>query len=365
MANWLSRATDAFRKPPPVAPEPFTVRCDCGGTVSGVRVASHQRPACSSCGRQVFVLPANVYPTVSRPKKVQADHQSAPPVTSKAPGTAPTTRPGRQGNTSTEQTATATPRDGILLEAPSRLVTPFRLIVATISLILALTAWGLWHRHSVELAKAEVAATSELGMKALQDGDFAIAASNLVRARNAVDLLRRTDPEANAIRRNCREAVAGNELSTTGLFDLLAEFATESRVGRSKFTTLHRGAWLLLDVTIANPDATAQPCEVDMPLLIEGMTFRVIVDSPQVRVAAQREAANGSARVIFAAPMSALRTSSGGKQEGILELNGKAAFLWTSIETYASLGYQEHRAEDLAATKDILARQLEQTEGSR
>ncbi len=364
MANWLSRATDAFRKPPPVAPEPFTVRCDCGGTVSGLRVASPQRPACPSCGRQVFILPTNVYPSVIRRKKPKIELQHAAADVSVAVGATPATKPARQGS-SVETTAVASPRDGILIEARTPLVTPFRMIIGVISLILAITAWGLWHRHAVEAAKSQVAAANESGMNALRDGDFATAASNLVRARDAVDLLGRTDPEASSIRRNCREAVAGNELSTSGLFDLLAEFAAETRVGRSKFASLHRGAWLLLDVIIANPDATDGPCEIDMPLLIDGMNFRVVVDSPLVRAAAQREHANGPARVIFAAPMSALRASTDGSREGVLELNGKAAFLWTSLETYTALGYEENRAEDLAATKDILARQLEQTEEPR
>lgn len=239
------------------------------------------------------------------------------------------------------------------------------MIVAAISLVLAITAWGLWHRHAVESAKSQVAAANETGMNALRDGDFTTAAANLVRARDAVDLLGRTDPEANAIRRNCREAVAGSELSTSGLFELLADFASEPRSGGSKFASLHRGKWLLLDVNIANPEDTGLPSEVDMPLLIDDMNFRVVVDSPLVRKAAQRESANGPARVIFAAPMSALRAASDGSREGVLELNGKLAFLWTSLETYTALGYQENRAEDLTATQDILARQLEQTEGPR
>ena len=278
-------------------------------------------------------------------------------------GTASATKPVRQ--TIAADPTVAKPREGILIEARTRLVTPFRLIVVVISLICLLTGWGLWRRHSFELAKTHVAAANESGMKALRDGDFATAAINLVRARDAVDLLGRTDPEANAVRRNCREAVAGSELSTSGLFDLLADFAEEPRSGGSKFASLHRGKWLLLDVTIANPEATGQPCEVDMPLLIDGINFRVVVDSPLVRAAAQREHTNGTARVIFAAPMSALRVSTDGSREGVLQLNGKAAFLWTSLETYTALGYEENRAEDLAATRDILARQLEQSESTR
>jgi len=365
MANWLSRATDAFRKPPPAAPEPFTVRCDCGGTVTGVRVAAPQRPACPGCGRQVFVLPINAYPTVVRPKKPKAESPPAPSESAGSVGNLKASKPDRQGS-QPDPAATAKSRDGILLETRGRILTPLRMIVIAISLVLAVTVWGLWYRSRIEQAKSQVAAANEAGMKALQEGSFGTAAANLTRARNAVDLLGRTDPEANAIRRNCREAIAGHELSSSGLFDLLAEFAADSRSGRSKFASRHRGAWLILDVIIASPEATERPCQIDMPILIDEMNFRIVVDSPLVRAAALREQANGPARVIFAAPMSELHTvRSDGNPEGTLVLNGKSAFLWTSFETYTALGYQESRAEDLAATKEVLARQLEQSEKTR
>ena len=62
MADWLSRATDAFRKQAPPAPETYEVGCDCGMRLCGERTSAAQRPACPTCGCRVFVLPANVYP---------------------------------------------------------------------------------------------------------------------------------------------------------------------------------------------------------------------------------------------------------------------------------------------------------------
>ena len=63
------------------------------------------------------------------------------------------------------------------------------MIVVLMGTIAFLTAWGLWHRQRIETAKASVQAASEAGMAALKDGNFAMAARELSRARDAVDLL--------------------------------------------------------------------------------------------------------------------------------------------------------------------------------
>ena len=43
-------------------------------------------------------------------------------------------------------------------------------------------------------------------------------------------------------------------------------------------------------------------------------------------------------------------------------LNGKSAFLWTSFETYAALGYTEDLHDEIDATRKLLTGQLEQTD---
>jgi hypothetical protein len=388
MASWLSRATEAFRRPPPPEPEPFNVRCDCGGFVTGERLPAAQRPGCPDCGRPVFVLPANVYPVPVRSKKKGTKQEAAatpgegkratreePSVEEGDPGVKPSAGPpggkppakpdrrtvanGAPAKAAASQPVVSRP-EGILLESRTRILTPFRLIVAAIVVMGSLTGWGLWHRHQVESAKIHVLAAHEAGMKALKEGNFAVAARELRRARDAVDLLRRTDADANSIRRYCREAVAGDGLLDSSLFEVLAEFAADPANGKGRFASRHRNSWLVLDAVIANPEATDRPCVLDMPLLMDGMKFRIEVDSPAIRTAARREFERGAARVIFAAPMSEIRPPSAEDPGAVLVLDGKSAFLWTTLETYTALGYAEDRDEELQLTRDLLARQLEQ-----
>lgn len=368
MASWLSRATDAFRKSPPAEPEPYSVRCDCGGTLTGIRASGPQKPACSGCGRQVFVLPENVYPAAVRKPAPPA---AASPVTASSTATtrerggqdagsvaSPSTKPGRHATAVQEKPVPPVP-EGILLESRARILTPFRSIVIVIGLIGSITVWGIWHRQQVDSAKANVLVANEAGMKALHDGDFATASRELSRARAAVDLLQRTDAEANTIRRHCREAVAGQQLASS--FEILQDFAGQSKRGKPKLAARDRNAWLIVDAIISNPEGTG-PAIVDMPVQFEGMRFRVEVDSTLVKAAARREQSGGKARVLFAAQMSEIRLPTAKDPDAVLVLNGATAFLWTTLETYTALGYGEERPEALQLTRDLLSRQLGQVE---
>lgn len=363
MANWLSRATEGFRKPPPPPPEPYNVRCDCGGTVAGDRVAAAQRPSCPICGRQVFVLPANVYPVAVRPKKPKPPAAESLAEDDESAATATATKPDRRQAESAKKSTPPPEPKGILLKSETRLVTPFRAIVVAITIVGSLTLWGLWQRSRIESAKASVLAANEAGMRALNEGDFATAARELTRARKAVDLLHRTDAEANTIRRHCREAVAGNELSDTGLFEILAEYGTTA--GKSKLATRHRDRWVLLDTVIIEPEQANGPCVLDMPLLFDDGKYRVELDSALVREAALESQAGGDARVLFAAQLSEILPPSDKDGVATVVLNGKTAFLWTTLETYKSLGYVETREEQLQATRDLIARQLELSETAK
>lgn len=328
--------------------------------MTGERAAAAQRPPCPVCGRQVFVLPANVYPVSVRSKKPKPP-QPQKSAEENSDSTA-TTKPERRHTATTTKSKEPEPK-GILLEADTRLVTPFRAIVAAIAIIGSLTLWGLWYRHRIESAKATVLAASETGMRALAEGDFSTAARELTRARHAVDLLQRTDAAANSIRRCCREAVAANELSDTDLFDLL-----NGKNGASadlKLGSRQRSQWFLFDTNLVEPDRTTGPRPLDMPLLFDDVKYRVEIDSAVIREAAWEAQATGAARVIFAAQLAEIRPATESDPVATVVLNGKSAFLWTTPESYAAVGYVESREDQLQATRDLLERQRALTEATK
>ena len=363
MAGWLSRATEAFRKQPPPAPEPYEVGCDCGGRVTGARTRNAQRPPCPSCGRLIFVLPANVYPRSVKPASKQAapKPKAAP---SPALDVKQSKSPAKERTRIDEPSSSAArdERSGIALEANERVLTPFRLAMTAILVISSLTAWGLWQRHRVETAKAVVAKATEAGLQALQDHDFNTAARELELARDAVDLLKRTDAESQSVRRLCREAIAARGLAQASLFELIHASMADLKPGDTdakKFDGLYRDAWVLFDVPVLVPADDSQPCTLDMPVFHRQQAVRVEVDFPALRLAVRQAPPNVPARVIFAAQLERLAPAAKGNSEAVLTLKGTTAFLWTSHDNYVALGYREDDAEELKATRAVLERQLD------
>lgn len=362
MAGWLSRATEAFRTQPPPAPEPYEVGCDCGGRVIGERSRNAQRPPCPSCGRLIFVLPANVYPrsVTPAPKKATPKPNAVkPPATEVAESKSQSKAAAKVER---DEVASRDERSGIALEANERWLTPFRLTMTAMLVISSLTGWGLWHRHRVETAKAIVAKSTAAGVQALQDHDFDTAARELDRARNAVDLLKRTDAESQAVRRLYREAVAARGLCHDSLFDLLHTSLADIKPGdkeAKKFDGLYRNSWVLFDAVVLVPEDGAQPCMLDMPIFHRTQPIRIEANFAALRQAARQAPVGEPARVIFAAQLERLTPPADGQSAAVLTLNGQSAFLWTTYDNYAAVGYHEDDAEALKATRAVLERQLE------
>lgn len=366
MAGWLSRATESFRKEAPPAPEPYEVGCDCGGRVTGERTRTAQRPPCPSCGRLVFVLPANVYPRPLKPvakkaspKSVAATPNAKVPV---AQSEAAASKPLSAAKAEQGGEDLRTNRSGIAIEVKERRLTPFRLTVTAMVVVCGLTGWGLWRRQQIESAKSVVAKATEAGMQALRDRDFSTAARELERARHAIDLLRRTDAEAESVRRLCREAVAAHGLAQGSLLELLHESMADIKPDdkeATRFNGLYRNAWILFDATVHVPDDTAQPCTLDMPIFHRGQAIRIEANFAALRRAAGQSPDDGSARVIFAAQLERLTPAADAQSAAVLTLKDPSAFLWTNYDNYSALGYRENDADELKATHALLERQLE------
>ena len=362
MAGWLSRATEAFRQQPPPAPELYEVGCDCGGRVTGERSRNAQRPPCPSCGRLVFVLPANVYP---RPIKPAPKTATPKPSAAKQPATEATASKSQskdQTKAREAEDASRNERSGIALEANEKLLTPFRLTMTAMLVVSGLTAWGLWYRHRIETAKSIVAQATEAGMLALKERDFDTAARELEKARDAVDLLKRTDEESQLVRRLCREALAARGLAHDSLFELLHKSLADIKPGdkdAKRFDGLYRDGWVLFDAAVLVPEDAAQPCTLEMPVFHLGQAIRIETNFAALRQAARQSPPDEPARVIFAAQLERLTPQSGAQSAAVLTLKDQSAFLWSSFDTYSALGYREEDAEELKATHAVLERQLE------
>jgi hypothetical protein len=92
----------------------------------------------------------------------------------------------------------------------TRLITPFRAILAGIVLIIGVTGYGIWHSRQIEKAEVTLKTASEAGQQLLEEGDLVGANSAYQQASEAVDILGRHDRQAFDVQQTARELEALN-----------------------------------------------------------------------------------------------------------------------------------------------------------
>lgn len=379
MAGWLSRATSIFQQSAP-PPEPFEVECDCGAKVVGRRLDVYQKPACPRCERPVFVLPANVYPQPKgkskskSTKSVESKSKRSPAtvvIDDSPPEPSPKSSGGKPVSRSNSLNTQKAASKSVLHQAipldlpPSRRITPLRLTAAAILLMSSVTIAGLWHRHRIETAKVTVSHSADEGMAALHEHDFPKAALELNRARAAVDVLGRSDHAANEIRRLSREATTLAALAPSLLTEILEETIANGKPGQTeplRMSGLYKGAWVIFDALVVPANDSQNRCTIDAPIVFADTKVQVQIESPILRKASQPNASGEAPRVIFAAQLEQLMPPTGQPPASILSLNGKTAFLWTSYDTFAAVGFRPLDSESEEQTRSVLKRQYENLE---
>lgn len=328
--------------PPPI--EPFIVACECGGKVTGVRSNTYQKPACPQCSLPVFVLPANAYP---RPKSALKSPPSVPNATKlppsvvidEAPEVARRSKSGPpKGNSPDDQLPTT-----ILRDANSKLITPLRLVAAAIAVAGTLTVAGVWHRTSVEYAKATVATATDRGKEALQEHDFPTAEKELDKARAALDLLKRDDDAANDVRQLSREATAMSRIVNSPLYEILQETLTARVPGSTEplaMSSLNQGAWIIFDTKLISDAEHKGRYQVDAPLNVNDINVEIVLESHIFDSLSDRDEFGEIPRVIFAAQLGKMSQPDGDPVTSQLILEGKSAFLWTNYDNYVAIGFQ-------------------------
>lgn len=377
MAGWLSRATSLFQQTPP-PPEPFEVECDCGGKVTGQRSTSYQRPACSICERPVFVLPINVYPA-TKPKSTakkstkksteDASTSLSPKMKSAIQDAEADAEPGSSKRRSRSKTSdervgqSPAVAESLLIPEPREpLMTPLRMVTAAIVIISALTVGGLWHRQRIQTAKVTALQAADAGKAAIQENDFVKASQELERARNAVDLLGKTDQSANEIRRLSREVTALVKLDSNSLPEFLSETLSNGKreSGDSLLLSpLDQGAWVIFDARVLTVTSAPNRCVIDAPILLPQAIVQIEIESPVLAKLPRADASGDAPRAVFAAQIDRLSAPSGDPRTSILTLNGKTAFLWTNYETLVAAGFRAADSETEQQTRSLLEKQLE------
>ena len=229
-------------------------------------------------------------------------------------------------------------------------------------MVTLLTVGGLWHRNSIETAKATVAIAADAGQSAIRERKYTIGAKELERARLAVDLLGRKDPSAEEIRRLSREATVLANLASNSLTEFLEETLSRGNSGQKgplRLASLDKNAWVIFDTSLIPVDLEKDRFLVDAPLYLRSVVVDVEIESKAVGKFIRSNSSAEPQRVIFAAQLDELSAPEGEPRKSVLTLNGKTAILWTSYETYNAIGYHPSDTENEEQTKSLLERQLE------
>jgi hypothetical protein len=354
MPKWLSTATKSLRKREPEAREPFELRCVCGQVLTGERRATHQELACPTCSERLFALPCDVYPRLRVPAEPQRK--------TKTVATTTKSQPGERGVATSEDEPLVQVKAGKLRKRRrfrlSQLVTPFRLVILAVVLVLGGTGYWFYYSRSLAQAESTLRTAEESGIAALEAGDYEIAVREFESAVAALGVLKRRDPHAGWTHQMHRETAAISGLAIDSLYEIVVQ--AEERRGAVRawtdyFRSTYAGDWVVFETTLP-PAGNSSRLVIDGPFAIDGTSVQVVCDAG---VLAQLAGMGESRTVIFAAQLKACRLDQATQQTWLIELEPASVFLWSDLSNYRALGFRVDDQHSDEHTAELLSRQTE------
>ena len=374
MPAWFSKLKSAtrLRRSMQEAPIPLQLMCQCGKMVNGHRMKRYQQVICRDCGEALFVLPKNVYPEPP-PNLGFADARSEPaqvrPPADRTNRSVPEAGEPRQANrekrdspdAATESSApvqmdveTQTAEQPVLLKSERirlrSVVSPFRLIVVAVILLVVVTFY--WQRRGQGIEDAELAVQSalEAAEAAVADRDFVSAEREYGRALDALELLPDEHDRRRRIRQSWRQSHVVSHLASKPLYEALLG-ADRSRHVVSRFDD----SWLLLDTWITRNRSEGGINQYHVLLPPAGDAAVVLrCTAPQLD---RLDFTGLDRRVVFAARVANCAFQDGVRPRWIVDLDRDDFVLWTSLDHYRGAGLLDWRDGDPGAVKAVLAEQ--------
>lgn len=370
MARWLNIPSKKKRLEQDV-PEPYEIVCVCGVRLSGYRRKSHYRHACEQCDEVYFILPRNSFPKLKAKKKKQPPRQQQvaelilnSSVVKKLREKREQNKASRQSPKSKEKVADKPKISPFELPPPRiRLITPFRGILAGIVLIVGVTGYWVVHSRNLEQAAETLKSATDEGNAFLKQGDLPAANDSYQKAFQALAVLGRTDQSSNEIRQKSRELQAITSQAVSPLFELADEAVyqikqSDAESWKSLFRTRYEGTWMIFEtslIPVTDEDQT-QPARfrLNLPVLLDGYTLFLELTEPSFVGYIDEHL---DQPLIFAAQISSFEQAANQTDVGIIQLDGKTAFLWSHLNLYEQLGFQFDEFHNRKQIENILQQQ--------
>ncbi|MCA9075237.1 MAG: hypothetical protein KDA93_09410 [Planctomycetaceae bacterium] len=376
MVKWLAKVSGARSRESDDVPQPFQLNCECGQLHQGQRKSGPQRIICQTCGTALFVLPRSVYPDL-KPSKSKKKRRSNDDdgFASPSRGTKPSSqggggttryveaigsgiRQGVGGATNAVTSRISRTYHGILSWIRS-LFTPFRIVIATV--VMLLIATGVWAIHSRQLDAARETLRVEFtaGEDAIKADDITLANEHFVNAAAAADQLNSTDARGQLARQMAHETTAIARLASSSLFEILeeAEIIRENQddeTWEQTFNGKYQGTWLVMQARVrtAAEDERSSSLVVEMPLVVGEAEHAVklsVVNANATGLGFSSE----SQVAWFAATLSECAFDED-REVWDVALAGDSCFIWSSIDNLKLLGFFENdQKAEVEATQQL------------
>ncbi|NOX54686.1 MAG: hypothetical protein GXP27_09655 [Planctomycetes bacterium] len=366
MAKWREKATHLLNRSAQQEPVPFELLCPCGETIRGTRRSRCQRVLCKSCGEPFFILPISVYPPPVRRKKRKTGSSAPaglPQVLTDVTGRV--RQFGRAARRRTSEAAKSWWTRSI--ESLQRALTPFRLIMFSVVVVVAGTGYWLHRSRARERAEVQFKQAVQLGEQALRNGDLLEAHQAFAQAVAALDVIGRDDQLARVTRQRYRECQAASRLCPKTLFELVTEADTVHRKqGDSAWQAEMKGrfAWVVLHTRVrrSSGEKEEEHFIVDYPLMVGGRPVELIADLDVFRqldwsalANKQSSADERGVELIFAAELQACRLLDGKSEHWAIVFEPRSGFLWSDYANYCTLGFRAIDAQSEQHVKELLS----------
>ncbi|QDU12984.1 hypothetical protein CA11_07660 [Gimesia maris] len=371
MADWLKIPSKNKRREEDI-PEPYEIVCVCGVSLSGYRRKGPYRHACQQCNEAYFILPRNTYPAPkARKKKKQLPKQQqlsdfilnsafVTRLREKRKAKQEARKPA-EANSATETRAEVSPFE---LPAPrTRLITPFRGILAGIILIVGLTGYGILNSRKMEQASDALKAATQTGNQMLEQEDLIAANDAYQEAFQALTVLGRTDPAANEIRQTSRELLAMNTQAVSPLFEIAEEAVVQIKQSgvdswKTLFEVRYADTWIIFEATLLPVESLEETEQsryrLNLPVLLDEYTLYLELTEPAFEEYLESHQGHP---VIFAAQIVDFQQDASRPDTGIIELNGETAFLWSHLKLYKLLGIEFDEFQNREQIEKLLNQQ--------
>jgi hypothetical protein len=354
-------------------PAQFSIKCECGSLVSGMRGKSWQQSTCSECHTILYLLPTNVYPTTDSvvndviggtfSQRLRVVLSEALPRRKRKASEKSTSSPNQEATrTGSGKKLETTAGRGVTVKSPRwripkislprinpveiarRTFTPIRLLILGMLLAVGMTSYWLYHRNQVDAADRVWREAQDAIPQLVAAGDFQALQQTLTNATDAGRLTGQEGPEWRRTVNLFEETLAVTNIC----YDTLPELLSEKAVLEASAVAAVMDQYFVIDGYIDPDGDDAGSFIVDIPAMSGQQSVRVTLQLPPL---ADYLPTNPTQRFVFAFR---LQGSEQNNEFHELRVAPKSFVLFTSEEHCDQLGMSAQADPTLA---EVLANQ--------